>query len=200
LKKQLIGTGKIEKAIKSMEESALVQARLINDLLDISSIILGKVSIELKNIKLVPIILSSIESLHSEIEKKSIHIELKTNKPKLKLNLDAHRIRQVFCNLLTNAIKFSQINGKIEINILQVNKEVQIKIKDNGQGISAELLPHIFERFTQGYTTHSPFQEGLGLGLALVKSFLELQGASIYASSDGLNMGSTFTIVFKNEQ
>ena len=193
---QLSGMEQIQKPLNSIEESAMLQNRLINDLLDISSIILGKISIDLKEIDLIAVIQSSIEAVRLNAEQKSIQIELKTNVTKLMMNLDGVRMHQVFINLLSNAIKFTQEEGLIIIDVCDNEHAIEIDVKDNGQGMSPELLLNIFERFTQG--KHSPYQyqTGLGLGLTLVRSFLELQGGSITAVSQGENMGSTFSIKF----
>ncbi|MBV9576612.1 MAG: HAMP domain-containing histidine kinase [Gammaproteobacteria bacterium] len=197
LKKQCHHMKRITRALESIEESAFVQNRLINDLLDISSIILGKISIELKEVDLIHVIESSIDSFKSSLENKNIQFIFKSSITKLIMQLDADRIRQVFCNLLSNAIKFTPIGGRIEMLIEENEEALQIIISDTGQGITAELLPHIFERFTQACTSYSRSQEGLGLGLYLTKNFLELQGGSITATSLGLNKGTSFSIVFK---
>lgn len=196
LKNKISDLEVINKGLHVIEENVLIQKCLIDDLLDISSIILGKIAIELKSINLIDVMRLSLESVQPEAETKQIDIVFETNYTEIIALLDAARMRQVFNNLLTNAIKFTSSQGKIEVKIEKKNDGIQIDVKDSGRGIAPELLPHIFNRFTQGAS--AVFQSegaGLGLGLAIVRGLLELQGGTVRASSLGLGKGATFTIL-----
>lgn len=203
LKNKLGNPHAILKGLDAIEENIVIQNCLISDLLDFSSIIFNKFSLELNNLNIVNIINTSIESVRPHAEAKHISIEFVSSVQALDLKLDATRMRQVFYNLLMNAIKFTPSNDKIVINADIVKDNVQIRIHDNGCGISQEFLPYLFDLFTQENSSYTSMmvgpKSGLGLGLALARNLVELQGGTIKAESAGLNQGATFTILFPNK-
>lgn len=187
---------KIEKALSAIEENALIQTELVNTLLDVSTILVGKMSFSVQELNVVELIKKSIALVQNQAKEKNILIDFQFPQETLMLLLNQERMIQVFYNLLINAIKFTESLGKIKIWIEQGHKAIQIHVQDNGQGIAPEFLPLLFKPFTQFDSSLSRVQNGLGLGLVLVRNLLELQGASIEVSSDGLNKGAMFTIVF----
>lgn len=187
---------KIEKALSAIEENALIQTELVNTLLDVSTILVGKMSFSVQELNVVELIKKSIALVQNQAKEKNILIDFQFPQETLMLLLNQERMIQVFYNLLINAIKFTESLGEIKIWIEQGHKAIQIHVQDNGQGIAPEFLPLLFKPFTQFDSSLSRVQNGLGLGLVLVRNLLELQGASIEVSSDGLNKGAMFTIVF----
>jgi len=186
-------------ALQTIERNAKLQAQLIEDILDVSRIIQGKLQIHLHPINLVAVIDAAVEAVRPNAETKAIKLEqiydeVAANSSVL-VRGDFARLQQICWNLLTNAIKFSPQGGKVQITLKLIEGNfVQIQITDNGIGISKEFLPHIFERFRQADSTSTRSQGGLGLGLAIVRHIVELHGGSIKAESEGKDKGSRFTV------
>ena len=198
---KLISSGRIKpdrikQALEVIDRNATLQAQLIEDLLDISRIIRGKLHLELNPVNLAKVIQETVESLHLAGEAKSINVELNLNHNLGNIVGDSSRISQIMWNLVSNAIKFTPSGGSIEINLEEVNSTVQIQVRDTGIGISSDFLPSIFEYFRQqdGSTTRS--EGGLGLGLAITRHLVEAHGGTITAESLGENQGATFTVIF----
>jgi two-component system CheB/CheR fusion protein len=203
---QMLRQGKIaldseagKNGLAAIDQSAETQGQLINDLLDVSRIIMGKISLELCDIEPAPIIWLALDSVRMLAAKKSIHIESYLDQPAGRIAVDPIRFQQVIWNLLTNAIKFSSQGGRIEVR-LECVKESQecarITITDFGKGISHDFLPHIFERFSQADSSSTRVHGGLGLGLAIVSNLVELQLGSVKVESAGIGKGSKFTVTF----
>jgi PAS domain S-box-containing protein len=184
--------------LAKVEHSALVQGQLINDLLDISRIHAGKLSIDVKVINLVEVVILALESVRNLATKKFITIESDFLSERCMVFADATRTQQVFWNLLTNAIKFTPPGGKIFVSLDtiegQTEQLAQVQITDTGIGVKAEFLLRIFERFSQEDSSITRLYGGLGLGLTLVKSLVEMQAGSVTAESPGEGMGATFTV------
>ena len=198
---KLISSGRIkperfEQALKVIDRNATLQAQLIEDLLDISRIIRGKLHLELNPVDLKSIIHETVETLALAAEAKSINVQLNLAHNVACVVGDSNRLSQILWNLLSNAIKFTPSGGSIEINLQQVNSMVQIQVSDTGIGISPDFLPLIFEYFRQvdGSTTRS--KGGLGLGLAITRNLVEAHGGTIAAESPGEEQGATFTVKF----
>jgi two-component system CheB/CheR fusion protein len=188
----------VENGLSIIEQSALVQGQLIDDLLDVSRIQAGKLSIDVRVIDLVKALDISVNSVRNLAEKKSILIEKDFTPSACMILADATRVQQIFWNLLTNAIKFTPRNGKIfvKLDIVESPNErlVQVRVCDSGIGIKSEFIPHIFERFSQEDSSMTRLYGGLGLGLGLVKSLVEMQDGSVAAESPGEGKGATFTV------
>ena len=186
-------------ALKTIERNAKLQAQLIEDILDVSRIIQGKLQIHLHPINLVAVIDAAVDAVRLTAENKGIKLapiydDVAEDSPVLVLG-DFARLQQICCNLLTNAIKFTTQGGEVQIKLKLIERNfVQIQITDNGIGISQEFLPHIFERFRQADSTSTRAQGGLGLGLAIVRHIVELHGGSIKAESEGKDQGLKFTV------
>ncbi len=203
---QLINSGRVDSskmkvALQTIEDSALSQNQLISDLLDISRISTGKIALDIQKVELVDIIEKAVNTVRVSAEKKGIQLLAMPSDRPLFVYADAGRMRQVIWNILSNSIKFTPSGGRIEIRtevsddlVGERNSMVTIQITDTGKGISPEFLPKIFDRFSQADSSSVRVHGGLGIGLALVRSLLKLQGGTVRAQSEGEGKGSTFTV------
>src|SRR5689334_24392206 len=194
----MVRNGEVEganatRAIETIERNARSQARLIDDLLDVSRIITGNLRLDLHPLNLAPIVEAAIDALRPTADVKGIQIRTETSGNCL-VKGDPHRLRQVIWNLLSNSIKFTQRGGVVSIRLGCIGPTVRLTVADTGEGISAEFLPYVFDRFRQAEGSISRKQGGLGLGLAVVRHLVELHGGSISAESEGLGQGSVFTV------
>ncbi|AGY57347.1 sensor histidine kinase [Gloeobacter kilaueensis] len=183
----------VERALEAIERNGRLQSQLIEDMLDVSRIISGKLRVQLQPMDLLPVVLAAIESVRAAAEAKKITIETCFGENSL-LNGDATRLQQVVWNLLTNAVKFTPVGGKMSIGVGRVGEHVRLQVADTGQGISSAFLPHVFERFRQADSGSTRLHGGLGLGLSIVRHIVELHGGQVRAESAGEGQGSTFTI------
>ena len=192
---------KVKHAGATIRDCGKTQAALINDLLDVSRIIAGKLALEMREVRPEVIISKAIESVLSTADKKSIQIETFFDPLVGTVMADPLRLQQVFLNLLTNAIKFSSPHSKVMVRLEKVKDlegvkaKAMIQVIDSGKGIAPEFLPHIFDSFSQEDNSSVRVHGGLGLGLAIVRSLVELHGGSIQAESPGEKLGATFTII-----
>ncbi|BAY40662.1 multi-sensor hybrid histidine kinase [Nostoc sp. NIES-2111] len=184
---------KVEMAIATIERNAKAQAQLVNDLLDVSRIITGKLYLELHLLNLTTLIMSSVESVRHAAEVKNI--ELQTQLAHVEPILgDQNRLQQIAWNLLSNAVKFTPEGGRVEVYLKQTGSVVELLVRDTGVGIKAEFLPHVFERFRQADGSTTRKFGGLGLGLAIVRHLVELHGGTVQADSEGEGKGATFSV------
>ncbi len=182
------------RAIETIERNARSQARLIDDLLDVSRIITGNLRLDLHPLNLAPIVEAAVDALRPTADVKGIQIRTEALSSECLVKGDPNRLRQVIWNLLSNAIKFTQRGGVVALSLKPVGPTVRLTVADTGEGISAEFLPYVFDRFRQAEGSISRKQGGLGLGLAVVRHLVELHGGSISAESAGLGHGSVFTV------
>jgi PAS domain S-box-containing protein len=181
-------------ALDTIERNATLQAQLIEDLLDVSRILQGKIVLNVGGINLAETVKAAVETVRLAAESKAIELVL-TVDPRLgSVRGDANRLQQVFWNLLSNAVKFTPVAGRVEITLSSVGAEAQIQIRDTGKGIRAEVLPYIFDRFRQADSSTTRQFGGLGLGLAIARHLVELHGGTICAESLGEDQGATFTV------
>ncbi|BDI14409.1 hypothetical protein ANSO36C_02110 [Nostoc cf. commune SO-36] len=212
---------KVTLALEIIERNANLQMQLIEDLLDISRIVRGELSLSIDLVDLVGVITDAIEVVQSLADAKSIQIETILDTSIEKISGDSDRLQQVVLNLLTNAIKFTPNDGRIKVRLSKeigsrewacrersrtgvgsgeefsqpsIPSYVQIQVSDTGKGISADFLPHVFERFCQADSSHTRSDKGLGLGLAIARHVVELHGGTIQAQSQGIGQGATFTV------
>jgi CheY-like chemotaxis protein/two-component sensor histidine kinase len=185
---------KRERALETIERNALLQAQLIEDLLDITRITTGKLRLEVERAELVPIIEAAIETVRPSIEAKQIRLTHTFDTRAGAISGDPARLQQVVWNLLSNAVKFSPKGGHVRVVFERVDSHVEITVSDNGQGISPEFLSEAFESFRQADGSASRRYGGLGLGLAITKHLVELHGGTIRAHSEGIGKGATFTV------
>lgn len=186
----------VAEGIQVIERNARAQAEIIEDLLDMSRIISGKVRLDVQRVGLVPIIEAAMESVKPMAAAREIRLTSVLDPLVEQISGDPGRLQQVFWNLLTNAIKFTPKGGRVHVALGRVNSHLEFSVSDTGQGITAEFLPHVFDRFRQADASTTRRHRGLGLGLAIVKSVAELHGATVSAESAGIGQGSTFYVCF----
>jgi hypothetical protein len=192
----------IARALETIERNALAQAQLINDILDVSQIVRGKLRLKCHALNPLSIVEAAIESVRPLAEVKAVQLESKLDAAVGQVWGDSIRLQQVVWNLLTNAIKFTSANDTITVRLFTVppplaegqQRSIQIQVSDTGMGIEPAFLPHVFDRFRQADSTTSRPQNGLGLGLAIVHYLIEQHKGSVRAESPGVNQGATFTV------
>jgi len=183
-----------ERALETIERNARTQKRLIEDLLDVSRVVTGKVTLELGVVDPRRVVEASVETMLPAAQAKGIKLVPQLDARVGTLRGDFARLQQVVCNLLSNAIKFTPLGGDVQIHLLRAGDEAHIRVRDSGQGIKPEFLPYVFDRFRQEDGSISRRHGGLGLGLAIVRHLVELHGGTVSAASDGEGHGATFTI------
>jgi PAS domain S-box-containing protein len=181
-------------AIETIERNARAQTRIIEDLLDMSRIISGKVRLDVQPVELPRILEAAIETIRPAAEAKGVKIQSVIDPHAAAVNGDPNRLQQVFWNLLSNAAKFTPRGGCVRVMLERVNSHLEVSVIDSGAGIDPEFLPNVFDRFRQADGSNTRTHGGLGLGLAIVKQLVELHGGSVSAKSPGLEHGSTFTV------
>jgi signal transduction histidine kinase len=196
LQKNDVDRKNIERALDAIQRNVTLQNSLVDDLLDVSRIVTGKMRLDVKPVDLCALIESSVENMKDAAAAKAISIAFVTEGIIEPVVCDPHRIQQVLWNLLSNAIKFTPPNGSIQV-VIRSNQtnDAEIIVSDTGVGITSEFLPFVFDRFRQydGSTTRKV--AGLGLGLSIVKHLVELHGGTVHAESAGPGQGATFRVV-----
>lgn len=190
----------IPRAVEVIERNSLVQAKLIDEILDISRIVSGKITLELRPLNLVPVVNVAIDSVRPAAEAKGLQLSATFLGGTEMVLGDAGRLQQVIWNLLTNATKFTPRGGAIEVWVGGDQHHVVITISDTGQGIAPDFLPYVFDRFRQADGTTSRRHGGLGLGLAIVHHLVQMHGGSVSAQSPGEGLGSTFVVHLPRDQ
>jgi len=184
----------MQKAVDVIDRNARMQAQLIDDILDISRIISGKIALEPRVLNLVSVITAAIESVRLAVEAKNIRIATALGTEPALVVGDAARLQQVVWNLLSNAAKFTPNGGHIEVALSSDGRTYLLRVTDTGQGIEKDFLPFVFDRFRQADGSHARRYGGLGLGLAIVRHLVEMHGGSVTVSSPGKDRGATFTV------
>ncbi len=187
-------TDAVAEGVNVIDRNVRIQAQLIEDLLDMSKIISGKVRLDVQAVDLAEVIDAALDSVMPALVAKEIRLEKVVDAPASSVNGDPGRLQQVLWNLLTNAIKFTPKAGKIEIRVARFETHVEISVSDTGEGIAPEFLPQLFERFSQADASTTRKHGGLGLGLSIVRNLVEMHGGTIAAKSRGLGQGATFII------
>src|SRR5881396_1081208 len=177
-----------------IERNSRLLAQLIEDLLDVSRIVTGKLRLEARSVDLVSVIVAAMEAVQTAAEAKGIRLETSLDAALGPISADPNRLQQVVWNLLTNAIKFTATGGRVDIRLERAGSTARITVSDTGQGIRPELLPFVFDRFRQGETSIGRRYGGLGLGLAIVRHIVELHGGVVRAESAGESRGAVFTV------
>ncbi|MGV0024605.1 hybrid sensor histidine kinase/response regulator [Phormidesmis priestleyi] len=194
LRQGKLNAAKATQAIATIERNAKLQVQLIDDLLDISRILRGKLTLNTVPVALSAVIGGAIETVRLAIEAKAVQLQVNLDPAVGSVLGDGARLQQVVWNLLTNAVKFTPTGGQITVDLTQIDNQAQIQVRDTGKGIHPDFLPHVFEHFRQedGATTRK--FGGLGLGLAIVRQIVELHGGTVSVSSPGEEKGATFTV------
>jgi PAS domain S-box-containing protein len=182
------------RALQTIERSAKSQAQLVEDLLDVSRIIQGKLRLNTRPVELVSVIEAAIETVRPAAEAKEIDLQCVLDQGAGPVAGDSDRLQQVIWNLVSNAIKFTPKGGCVQVRLERVNSHVEIIVTDTGQGIDPEFVPYVFERFRQADSSSTRVYSGLGLGLAIVRHLVELHGGTVRAHSEGEDKGATFTV------
>ena len=185
---------KTSKALETIERNARSQLQMIEELLDVSRIIRGKLQLNLRQVDLISVVETAVDTLRPSAEGKGIKLETVVDLAVGFVSGDADRLQQVVWNLLSNAIKFTPSNGCVEVRLNRVDDKAQIQVSDTGIGIAPEFLPYVFERFRQENSSTTRSHGGLGLGLAIVRNLVELHGGKVSAESAGIDKGATFTV------
>lgn len=184
----------ITRALETIERNARAQTQLIDDLLDVSRIMSGKLRLSVRPVDLRDVIEAAVDSVRPAAEARSIHLTNMLDPDAGPVSGDPDRLQQIVWNLLTNAIKFTPKEGRVQVRLERVNSHLEISVTDTGEGISPDFLPYVFDRFRQEDSTSHRSYRGLGLGLAIVRQLTELHGGTVAADSRGTAQGSTFTI------
>jgi PAS domain S-box-containing protein len=197
---QLLTGGKLDKlqtagAIETIARNARAQGRLIDELLDMSRILTGKLCLDLRAVKLAPLIQAVVDDVRPAADGKSINLEAVFNSDVRPILGDPDRLQQIVWNLLTNAIKFTPKGGDVHVRLERNDSHALITVTDTGEGIATELLPHVFERFRQADSSNTRSNGGLGLGLSIVRQLVELHRGTVTAESCGDNTGTTFRVM-----
>ncbi len=180
--------------LETIERNAHSQAQLIEDILDVSRVITGKLHLKIGTVDVASVINAAIDSVQLAADTKGIKLEVTLDPSSRHVTGDASRLQQVVWNLLANAIKFTPAGGRVEVRMARADADLQISVRDTGCGISPDFLPFIFDRFRQGDGSTTRNYGGLGLGLAIVRHLVELHGGSVHARSAGEECGAMFTI------
>jgi NO-binding membrane sensor protein with MHYT domain/CheY-like chemotaxis protein/nitrogen-specific signal transduction histidine kinase len=184
----------VQKAVDTIERNARLQAQLIEDLLDMSRIITGKVRLELQQVEPAAVVEAAVESARPAAVAKGIALEAFIESDTGPVRGDPARLQQVLWNLLTNAVKFTPEGGKVTVRLTRAGSEVLAVVEDNGRGIEAAFLPHVFDRFRQADATTTRAYGGLGIGLSIVQQLVALHGGKVAAASAGEGRGASFSV------
>ncbi len=187
--------GEDGRALETIERNARAQAQLIDDLLDVSRIITGKLRLDVRPVDPNFFIEAAVESVRPAAEAKGVRVQKIMDTGVVSVAGDPVRLQQVVWNLLSNALKFTPKGGRVQVKLERINSHIEIAVSDNGAGIAPEFLPHVFDRFRQADQKTTRQHGGLGLGLAIVRHLVELHGGTVKAESEGIGLGSTFTVL-----
>jgi CheY-like chemotaxis protein/two-component sensor histidine kinase len=181
-------------ALETIERNAKNQKQIIEDLLDVSRIITGKLRIDVRQVDPNSFVEAAVEAVRPAAEAKEVRLQIVPDTGLNQIAGDPARLQQVIWNLLSNAIKFTPRGGRVQLKLERVSLHVLITVSDTGQGTSAEFLPYVFDRFRQADSTTTRKHGGLGLGLSIVRHLVELHGGTVRAESAGEGQGSSFTV------
>jgi CheY-like chemotaxis protein len=193
LRAGIVPADKHERAIETIERNATSLTQIVEDVLDISRIVSGKMRLNVQPVDLPEVVRSAIDAVAPAADAKGIRIETVLD-PRAPISGDPERLQQILWNLLSNAVKFTNRDGKVQVQLQRVNSHVEVVVSDTGIGISSDFLPHMFERFRQADAGITRERGGLGLGLAIARQLVEMHGGTIEASSGGVGEGSTFRV------
>ncbi len=194
LRKESLEPEAARRAVESIHRNAKAQNSLINDVLDVSRIVRGKVRLELQPIDMMELVESAVDSVRPTAEAKDVQVVTEFRMVPAPVTGDPSRLRQVFWNLLANAIKFTPPGGYVRVSMSFSDDQAVVTVADTGVGISHEFLPHVFDRFSQSDSSITRRHSGLGLGLAIVRHIVELHGGTVKAESAGERQGAAFTV------
>ena len=186
----------LQQGLDAIDRNAKVQAQLIDDLLDVSRIVSGKLNLDVRPLDIASVARAAINVVRPAADAKGITLDYSDEPGLGAISADSARLHQIIWNLLSNAVKFTPHGGKISVRVDRAGSDARFSVSDTGQGIETEFLPRVFDRFRQADSSTTRSFGGLGLGLAIVRHLVELHGGTVSAQSDGLNKGATFTATF----
>ena len=186
----------LDKGLEAIERNARVQTQLIDDLLEVSRIVSGKLHLDVRPVELSSVIEAAITVVRPAADAKSIRLTSRYEPAIGAISADSARLQQIVWNLLSNAVKFTPEGGRIEVRLEQVDGHARLTVSDTGKGISPEFLPRVFDRFRQADSSTTRDYGGLGLGLAIVRHLVELHGGTVQAESNGVGQGASFSVTF----
>jgi len=195
----LLNSGKLDpahasRALQTIERSADAQSRLIDDLLDVSRISSGTLRLNRRPVRVASAVEAAIDAVRPRADRQAITIHAVVDRTAGQVSADVERLQQILGNLLSNALKFTPEGGRIDVEVARAAASVELSVRDNGAGIAADFLPHVFDRFRQADSASTRVHGGLGLGLAIVKHLVEMHGGRVRAESDGPGRGATFVV------
>lgn len=194
LQEGALDAGEASSALSMIDTSTRVQARIVEDLMDVSRIMAGKLMIEPSNIQLAPVLENVVATFRPAAALQGIELTAALTTEPLFVWADATRLQQIGWNLISNAIKFTPRGGSVHVSLARENDDAVVRVRDTGEGISADLLPHVFERYRQEEGDAKKSRQGLGLGLAIVRHLVESHGGSIQAFSEGKGKGAELAV------
>lgn len=195
----LLRTGSLDldtggRALQTIERNTRLLAQIIDDLLDVSRIITGKLLLDVRPVDLAPLVQAALDAVRPAIDAKKIEVIVTLDPLGSAISGDPNRLQQIVWNLLSNAIKFTPSGGSVAVSVQRIDSNAVITVRDTGEGISPAFLPYVFDRFRQADSTFARMHGGLGLGLAIVRHLVEMHGGSVAAASEGRGKGATFTV------
>jgi len=190
----MLDPAKTNRALETIERNAQVQSELIEDLLDVSRIISGKLRLDIRRMKLGSVVAAAVETVGPAAAAKGVHLEHTSTADADVITGDPDRLQQVVWNLVSNAVKFTPKGGRVEVSVERIDSEMRVRVADTGTGIGPDLLPYVFDRFWQADNSMTRTHQGLGLGLAIVRHLVELHGGHVRAESCGPGAGSEFVV------
>ena len=194
LEAEALISDKVRHGIEVIGRNVAVQMRLIDELLDLSRVMSGKIPVEIRHLNLLSVVEAAAETFKPSATAKGIRLQMVLDSEAGEIFGDPERLQQVMGNLISNAIKFTPKGGRVHITLERVNSSVEVRVGDTGIGIAADFLPHVFDRFRQASDTSSKDHGGLGIGLAIAQHLVQLHGGTLEASSPGINQGAVFTV------
>jgi len=189
-----LSADKQARALESIERGGRSLLKLIDDMLDVSSIVSGRLRLTLRPTEMGPIVQAAVESMRPTAEARGVRLEVRLSDGHESVSGDPDRLQQVVWNLVSNAIKFSEPGGRVDVEVVRTGGHVEIRVRDTGKGLDPEWLPHVFARFWQADGTPTRRYGGLGLGLAIVRHLVELHGGTVAVESGGLGQGASFSV------
>ena len=184
----------VQRAVQTIDRNARAQAQIIEDLLDISRIISGKLHLQVRAFDVVEPVDAAVDAVRPAALARDVQLALDADPDVGRIDGDPDRLQQVVWNLVTNAVKFTDRGGEVRVGVYRRPGHIEIRVHDTGRGIAAAFIPHLFERFTQGDSSSTREHGGLGLGLSIVRQLVEMHGGRVDAASDGVGHGATFVV------
>ncbi len=194
LRSGLVPSDRRDRAIETIERNAASLAQIVDDVLDVSRIVAGKIRLNVQPVDLPQVVRNAVDAMTPAADAKGVRIETVIDPEAGPISGDPERLQQVLWNLVSNAVKFTNRGGTVQVRLARVNSHVEIVVSDTGIGIAPEFLPHVFERFRQADSGIARERGGLGLGLSIARQLTEMHGGTIDVSSGGVNQGTTFHV------